>query len=102
MTKKTIILVLIILLVINTIFWLYMGISTYSCVSAAGGKYYKYLDEPKIRDSFGGSMIITFKDAYPHASFIILAITDAVLIAIYFMTIPLYKKEGKKLKKLEN
>ena len=33
MTKKTIILVLIILLVINTISWLYIGISVYRLIS---------------------------------------------------------------------
>ncbi|MBU2597850.1 MAG: hypothetical protein KKC53_01525 [Actinobacteria bacterium] len=79
----------------NTTFWLYIGIRVYRYISACiGAKTWKrYVERVKIRDSFGGSMILTFKDAYSHAPFIILAITDSVLIAISFMIILLYKKE---------
>ena len=94
MTKKTIILVLIFLLVINTIFWLYMGIRVYRYIRVCtiGGKNW-YIEYSKIKESFGGSMILTFEDTYPHTPFIILAITDAVLIAISFMIILLYKNK---------
>ncbi|MBA7491747.1 hypothetical protein ES702_02295 [subsurface metagenome] len=109
MTKKTIILVLITLLVINTIFWLYIGISVYRLVAtekimerlvdkATGNdlielilKNLKFRE--KITAGFGGMMIATFEEIYPHTPFIILAITDIVLIAISFMIILLYKKD---------
>jgi len=47
----------------------------------------------EITAGFGGMMIATFEEIYPHTPFIIIAITDLVLIAISFMIILLYKKE---------
>ena len=109
MTKKTIILVLIILLVINNISWLYIGISVYRLIAAEKlmeGLVDKTIGNDlveltlhhskfreKITAGFGGKMIIIFENTYHHTPFIILAITDAVLIAIAFMIILLYKKE---------
>ncbi len=70
MTKKTIILVLIAIIFINTIFWI-------SLISNTGG----------------GSLISgLFMNSVPRV-INLLAITDAVLIAISFMIILLYKKE---------
>ncbi|MBA7490727.1 hypothetical protein ES702_01270 [subsurface metagenome] len=111
MTKKTIILVLITLLVINTIFWLYIGIRVYKLISLnkhmdvieemprLEGKYRlkavkNYFEmRDKITDGFGGSIVEIFEDTYPYTPFIILAIIDVVLIAIAFMIILLYKKD---------
>lgn len=64
MTKKTIIFILIAVILINTIYWI-------SLVSLEGGLF-----------RHSASRIIN-----------LLAITDAVLIAISFMIIHLYKKD---------
>jgi len=114
MNKKTMILVLITLLVINTIFWLYIGVRVYRLISLKksfeewlSGELLTYMNEEnrtkyiqkhlelreKLTLGFGGYFVRTFEDTYPHAPFIILAITDAVLIVISFMIILLYKKE---------
>lgn len=114
MAKKTIILVLITLLVINTIFWLYIGIRVYRLISLRkdfdkwlSAELFTYMSEEnrmkyiqkhselreKLTLGFGGYFVRTFVDTYPHTPFIILPITDTVLIAISFMIILLYKKE---------
>lgn len=114
MTKKTIILVLIFLIVINTIFWLYIGIRVYRLISLkksfkewSSGELIKYMSDEsrtkyiqnevhlqgKLTLGFGGYFVRTFEDTYPHTPFIILAITNSVLVAISFMVILLYKKE---------
>ncbi|GAH71141.1 unnamed protein product [marine sediment metagenome] len=113
MIKKTIILVLVILLVVNTIYWLYMGIGVYRCIKE-DKSFSSVVDlvkdstdidfkkeivkehferKEKITAVYGGKMIVVFQDTYPHAPFIILAITDAVLVAVSFMIILLYKKD---------
>lgn len=103
MTKKAIILVLIVLIVINTIFWinvlvqripktvdrirkvkrLFPGIgeSKYMEVKTKGNTYSERLEEA-LRDWERLKGVIT-----------LLIITDVVLIAISFMIILLYKKE---------
>ena len=114
MTKKTVILVLITLLVINTIFWLYIGIRIYRLISLEknfdkwlSAELFTYMSEEnrmkyiqkdrelreKLTLGFCDYFVRTFEDTYPNTPFIILAIIDVVLIAIAFMIILLYKKE---------
>lgn len=107
MTKKIIILLLIILLVINTISWLYIGISVYRLI-ATKKVMKKLVDKTTENDSaeltlnhlkfrekitagFGGMMIVIFENTYHHTPFIILTIIDAVLVALCYMIILLYK-----------
>ncbi|MBA7698405.1 hypothetical protein ES703_107082 [subsurface metagenome] len=153
MTKKTIILVLIFLIVINTIYWLYVSIRVFKydkwvesiyarerllmyrkdTLPKKGGKgqpfykngklhidwnkylvdvdklttkqkeeYQKILEEShkldkewrRNRSGFTNKMISTFAESNLYTTpLLILAITDAVLVAISFMIILLYKKK---------
>jgi len=70
MNKKTIIFILIAVILINTIYWISL-----------------------ISNTCGGLLIEGLRMNSAPRVINLLTITDAVLIAIYFMMIPLYKKE---------
>lgn len=82
MSKKTIILVLVLLIVINTFYWI-------SLIYQLGGQ--GWVDSPFL---FGLLHYSGEGGKYTVKNIIeLLAITDIVLIAISFMIILLYKKE---------
>ena len=110
---------IIILLVINTIFWLHIGINVYKYIltdktfddqyealrelaemhpELEWRKTYEALFEKreegyrKRATKIGNRIIFTFKETNTQTPFIILSITDIVLIAIAFMIIPFIKK----------
>lgn len=141
MSKKTITLVLIILLVINTSYWLYVTIrvskydrwvesinrremilrmqyeelkvkitrvkggeeNTKKIMPAGKKEEGDKIQEELVKlgeevkrntEGFTDEMIVSFAESNSHTTpLLILGITDVVLIAIYFMIIPSYKKD---------
>jgi len=110
MTKKTIILVLIVLLILNTLFWINLIVQEKRDKVIVRGDIkpieYKPLGSDTDKDGDTDIKVKYLKDTYSErlvealrdwerskGIVTLLVITDIVLIAISFMIIPLYKKD---------